>query len=106
MGIYEEATELLKFDPRKENVPGQGAFEEVLKEIETERLEKQKEVARGVLNQLFDLFDKQKKVDQTYNQGKASFEKTAGKLLRRVRNMMNGRPAQEGEKEDQDNNNA
>lgn len=92
-------TELLTFDPTKENL-SKDVLSEALKEITEERITKLKSKGKEQLHKAIELVTKMNKLKKDFDTEYAKCDKELGKIVRQVEAAMQGKTEPVEEKEE------
>lgn len=77
-------------------------LKEALKEVSKEESEKKKDAAKELVRKALELQQRMDQAERTFNSEKKKFDKELGKTLNRLRNMASGRPLDEGESDEKE----
>ena len=95
MGVQTNNTKALEelFAPHKKEMD---ILSEALKEVNQEDVEKKKGAAKELIRKCLDLQSRMDQAERTFNSEKKKWDKELGKTINRLKNMVAGRPQNEG----------
>ena len=95
MGVQTNNTKALEelFAPHKQDMD---VLKEALKEVTEEDNEKKKGSAKELIRKCMDLQSRMDQAERTFNSEKKKWDKELGKTIKRLKNMVGGRPVNEG----------
>lgn len=101
MGVQTNNTKALDdlLAPHKQEM---NILSEALKEVNQEDVEKKKGAAKELIRKCLDLQSRMDQAERTFNAEKKKWDKELGKTINRLKNMVAGRPQNEGVEEEKE----